>query len=330
MIQKDIDLCGLGNALVDIQFETSFEELEELKLIKGGMCLIEAKELEDLIRKMGARNNFKSSGGSAANTVIAFTKFGGKAAYMTALGKDDFGRFYSDEFHNIGIELKAAEIDTMPTGICMVMITPDGERTMQTHLGATSQYRKEHIGKELIKRSKWIYTEGYKFTAINGAEAMDEAVKIAKEYDTKVAVTFSDAFIVDSFRKQLNNVIKESELLFCNELEALTYAETASIEDAFNKLCNVCPNVVMTRGTNGSLIKWEGKRYEVGAYDAKAVDTTGAGDMYAAGFFYGIIHHNDPLIAGELGSYAASRVVSQMGARLLEDHIELKNKIINK
>jgi sugar/nucleoside kinase (ribokinase family) len=330
MIEKDIDLCGIGNALVDIQFEATFEELEEMKLVKGGMCLVEVIELEDLIKKMGARKNFKSSGGSAANTVIAFTKFGGKAAYLTALGKDEFGKFYSDEFHNIGIELKAAEIEEMPTGICMVLITPDSERTMQTHLGATSQYHKDHLDEELIKRSKWLYAEGYKFTATNGAEAMEEAVKMAKKYDTKVAVTFSDAFIVDSFREQLDKVIKESELLFCNELEALTYAETASIEDAFNELCAVCPNVVLTRGTEGSLIKWDGKRYEVAAYDAKAVDTTGAGDMYAAGFFYGIIHHKDPLIAGQLGSYAAAKVVSQMGARLMDDHIELKNKIINK
>ena len=330
MIKKEIDLCALGNALVDIQFEVTYEELEELKLTKGGMCLIEANDLEKMISNMGSRRSFKSSGGSAANTVIAFTKFGGKAAYMTALGKDDFGTFYSDEFRDIGIELQAAEIDNMPTGICMVLITPDSERTMQTHLGATSFYQKDHIEEELIKKSKWLYTEGYKFTENHGAEAMEEAVKIAKKYATKVAVTFSDAFIVDSFRQQLDKVIKNSELIFCNEMEALTYAKTASIEDAFNKLCEVCPNVVITRGTDGSLIKWDSKRYEVDAFDAKTVDSTGAGDMYAAGFLYGIIHYIDPMIAGQIGSYAAARVVSQMGARLTEDHIEIKNKFINK
>jgi sugar/nucleoside kinase (ribokinase family) len=328
MIEKDIDLCGIGNALVDIQYETSSEELEEMKLTKGGMCLIEALELDDLVLKMGARKNFKSSGGSAANTVIAFSKFGGKAAYMTALGKDKFGKFYSDEFSNLGIELSAAEIDGMPTGLCFILITPDSERTMQTHLGATSQYHKDHIEEDLIKRSKWLYTEGYKFTGENGAAAMEEAVKIAHIYDTKVAITFSDAFIVDNFREQLDKVIHKSELLFCNEMEALTYGKTGSSEDAFNKLCEVCPNVVMTRGIEGSLIKWAGKRYEIAAFDAKAIDATGAGDMYAAGFMYGIIHHNDPMIAGQIASYAAARVVSQMGARLMEDHIEIKNRFI--
>lgn len=328
MIEKDIDLCGIGNALVDIQFETTFEELQEMKLIKGGMCLIETVELDDIIKKMGARKNFKSSGGSAANTVIAFSKFGGKAAYLTALGKDEFGKFYSDEFRNLGIELRAAEITDMPTGVCLVLITPDSERTMQTALGATSRFHKEHIEKDLIKRSKWLYTEGYKFSAEHGAIAMDEAIQIAHENGTKVAITFSDAFIVENFRHHLDKVIRRSELIFCNEIEALTYGNTASTEDAFNKLCNVCPNVVMTKGTEGSLIKWDGNIYEIKAFDAQPVDATGAGDMYAAGFMYGIIHHNDAKIAGEIASYAAARVVSQMGARLLEDHIEIRNRFI--
>ncbi len=328
MDEKDIDLCGIGNALVDIQYETTVEELLEMKLTKGGMCLIEAVELEEIVLKMGARKNFKSSGGSAANTVIAFSKFGGKAAYMTALGKDVFGKFYSDEFRNLGIELLAAEVDGLPTGLCIILITPDGERTMQTALGATSQYHKDHVESDLIKRSKWLYAEGYKFTNDHGANAMDEAIKIAKEFGTKVAITFSDAFIVDSFREQLDKVIKNSELLFCNEMEALTYGKTASAEDAFNILCEACPNVVMTKGIEGSLIKWEGNRYEIAAYDANTIDTTGAGDMYAAGFMYGIIHHQAPVIAGEIASYAAARVVSQMGARLQEDHMELKKRFI--
>lgn len=328
MLEKDLDLCGIGNALVDIQFETSFEELEEMKLTKGGMCLIETVELDDIIKKMGARKNFKSSGGSAANTIIAFSKFGGKAAYLTALGKDEFGKFYSDEFRNLGIELRAAEIEDMPTGVCLVLITSDSERTMQTALGATSRFEKDHIDEELIKRSKWLYTEGYKFSADNGAEAIDESIKIAHENGTKVAITFSDAFIVESFRHHLDKVIRKSELLFCNEMEALTYGNTASTEDAFNKLCNVCPNVVMTKGTEGSLIKWKGEIYEIKAYDAKAIDATGAGDMYAAGFLYGIIHHNNPEIAGQIASYAAARVVSQMGARLLEDHVEIRNRFV--
>lgn len=325
---KDIQLFGLGNGLVDIQYEIDDMELEELNLKKGEMRLVESESQRAILEKYKNRKHNKCSGGAAANTIICFSQLGGKAAYSTVLGNDEFGHFYAQEFLDLGIELSAEMLDDFPTGTCFVFITPDSERTMHTSLGATAFFGKHNIDEKVIARSQWIYAEGYKFTAQSSTEALFYSVELAKKYNTKVALTFSDIFIIENFRENLKKVVVQSDLVFCNENEALCYTGANNVEQAIELLSSECPNVVVTLGSRGAIVKWEGKIYSIPSYPAKPVDTTGAGDCFAGGFMYGIITTGNPVIAGHLASAVGAKVVSQLGARIAGDLTELRDKIL--
>jgi sugar/nucleoside kinase (ribokinase family) len=327
MKNKDLNLCGLGNGLVDLQFEATDEEIISFGLKPGEMKLVDTKAQDDVLSKLGGRQSHKCSGGSAANTIIAFSKFGGKAAYKTVLGNDEYGKFYASEFKEMGIELIAPLLDSEPTGLCVVLITPDSERTMHTSLGATSKFGTEHISEELIARSEWLYIEGYKFSEPSSTEAIYKAIEIAKKYNTKIAVTFSDVFITEYFREHVRKVVEKSELVFCNENEALSFTQTGDVDTAFVEIRKLCPNVVITKGGDGSLVGWGNDVFIIPAYKTIPVDSTGAGDMLAAGFLYGVILHGSPIFGGHLASFSASKVVSQFGARLQEDHIKIRDFI---
>ncbi len=327
---KNIDLCGIGNSLVDIQYEVSENELKELQIAKGEMRLVEADVQQDIIRKLKSKTPHKSSGGSAANTIIAFSQFGGKAAYMSKLGDDDFGNFYFNEFEDFGIILYSDRIKNDPTGTCLILITPDSERSMLTCLGASAKFGKVDLSNDLIEKSSWIYIEGYKFSQGSSSEAVFKAIEIAKKFNTKISLTFSDVFIIENFHEKISRAVKESDLIFCNEFEALNYTGSSGIEQAIKILDDECPNYAITRGKNGAIVKWGNRLYEIPAYPVTAVDSTGAGDMFAAGFFYGLINSGSPETAGKLGSYAASVVVSQLGARLNTGYSKIKEAILKK
>lgn len=324
-MNKDLDLCGLGNALVDLQCEVSDSEFKKLGFERGSMNLIDLDKQKKIMSALKDKKFNRCSGGSAANTIIAYSQFGGKAAYKTILGKDEFGDFYANEFKELGIELSAEQLNTAPTGTCLVLITPDSERTMLTFLGATSNFAEDNVDEEVIARSEWLYVEGYKFSEESGTKAVYKAVELAKKHKTKIAVTFSDGFITDIFHSQLEHVVNNADLIFCNETEAMSYTKTENMNEAFGKLSGICPNLAVTKGADGSLIKWDGKKYEIPVYPANLKDTTGAGDMYAAGFFYGIVKTSSPEKAGSLGAIASAKVVSQLGARL---SLESRDEII--
>jgi sugar/nucleoside kinase (ribokinase family) len=329
MIEKDIDLCGLGNGLVDLLYEVSFEELENLGLRKGEMRLVDASLQNKLFEVLKGKEHHKCSGGSAANTIIAFTQFGGKSAYHTVLGNDENGRFYLEEFRNLNIELVAPMIDE-PTGTCIVLITPDSERTMNTSLGATAHFGPEHINPSFIERAKWIYLEGYKFTAPKSTQALYYAIDVARASGSKIALTLSDVFVVNNFYPQVLDSVHKVDLLFCNEQEAKALAQQENFGDIVEFLKRLVPNFVITRGENGSFAWVNAREYEFQAYKADPIDTTGAGDMYAAGFLYGLIKKNNVEFAGKLASYASAHIVSQLGARLRMDHKILVEKVENK
>jgi sugar/nucleoside kinase (ribokinase family) len=315
MNNKDLQLCAIGNGLLDIQAGISDEEISQLGIAKGEMRLVDSSFQQEIINKLGNRKLHKSSGGSAANSIIAFSQFGGKAAYNTLLGNDEYGNFYHNEFKELGIEINNHKLQNIPTGTCLVLITPDSERSMLTCLSASSHLSKEHINEDLIKRSEWLYIEGYCYSQQNTADAVDYSIEISKKYNTKIAVTFSDVFIVNLFKENLSKTIENAELLFCNEIEAKAYTGTDNSEDAFEELCKICPNVVLTLGSIGSKIKWDGHVYNIESFKTTPVDTTGAGDMFAGAFFYGILNNGNPEYAGRLASLASSRIVSTYGAR---------------
>lgn len=326
-MNKDIKLCGIGNAIVDLQYEVRDNEVAELQLEKGTMTLVVDDVQKSVLKLMGNRTCYKSSGGSAANTVIAFSNFGGKAAYKTMIGDDDDGAFYCEEFQDLGIILDAPIDEDDHTGRCIVMISPDSERTMLTSLGATQNYNKDFISDELIKRSEWLYIEGYKLTDDIGYEAVLQAATIAKKFDTKIALTFSDKFIIDLFNDRLIEIAKMSDLIFCNKFEALAFTKGVDSADALDILEKNYNNIAFTMGAEGSIISWQNNRYHIPAYETKAVDSTGAGDMYAAGFLFGLIYKDSIEKAGNLGSLAASKIVAQHGARLKSSHTDLVKEI---
>lgn len=327
-MKKNLQLTAIGNALIDLEYQIDYEVLDDLKLPKGEMRHTTHSHQKEIINKLNYKTFNQSSGGSAANTIISFRKFGGKSAYMTSLGNDDYGKIFKNEFLEHDIHLEAKIINSMPTGVCLVLITPDAERTMLTALGASSQFSIENLNEEIIKNSEWIYIEGYQLSTPQSAIACLEAAKFAKKASTKTAITFSDVFIIENYRETLEQLVSFSDLIFCNEAEALSFTRTNDIESAIKILSNQVPKFVITLGEKGSIIKWNKKLIDIPAYKVKPIDTTGAGDIYAGAFLYGIIHSGNPEKAGYMASYSSSRVITQMGAKLKDDHSKISQKFL--
>lgn len=326
-MNKTIDLCGIGNGLVDIQIEVDEKFIEQFSLNKGEMRLIDSENQQKIIEILKDFKIHKSSGGSAANTIITFAKFGGNAAYITSLGDDELGEFYSNEFKELNIELSAQKLYQQFTGTCLILITPDSERTMLTALGASAYLKPENIEERLIKNSKWIYIEGYEFTQKNSRDAIFTAIDMAKYYHTQISLTFSDVFIVENFRKDIIEATNKADLIFCNEKEAMKFSQIDDLNKVINFFELNTNNFVITKGKDGSIVKWQQNYYNIKAYPAIAKDTTGAGDTFAGAFLYGLIHKNSPILAGNLASYTSAKVVEQLGARLNYNFNIIKNKI---
>ncbi len=315
-MSKNLHLFGIGAAIVDIQLQIEEHEFQELGLTKGTMNLVDAERQSELLRRFAHYNPHWQSGGSAANTIIGFAQMGGKAALGSMLGKDNLGEFYANEFKELGIELHAPVLDGEATGTSLIVITPDTERTMNTALAVNAGYDKHHVPEDAIKRSEWLYFEGFKFTEETGVAAIEEAMFYAHKHDTKVAISFSDTFVINVFGSHVRKALLKSDLIFCNQAEASAFAGTDDPDEAFHFLRKEAKHVAMTLGADGSRIVWEGHTYTIPPAPAAPVDTTGAGDIYAAGVLYGLTHGHTPEDAGRIGSHAAARVISRMGARL--------------
>jgi sugar/nucleoside kinase (ribokinase family) len=312
---KQIQLCGIGNGLVDLEITISSEQLASLGIKKGTMTLVSEKEQQELLAKLSHTEPFRCSGGSVANSIIAFTALGGKAAQKTILGNDDFGHFYEKEFLDLGIHLDAKKVDNSSTGTCAVLITEDAERTLLTSLGVNATYGKDDIVSSTIAKSEWLYIEGYKFSEPSGVESINHAIEIAKQNNTKIALSFSDTFVVNFFRNDVEKVLQNTDFLFCNETEASAYTNEDNFSKNFDLLTSKVKNVALTNGKNGSKVKWYGEIAEFEAVQVNAVDTTGAGDMYAGSLLYGLFNGLTVQQSGKLASYASAQIVAQMGAR---------------
>jgi sugar/nucleoside kinase (ribokinase family) len=267
------------------------------------MTLVSEQEQEELLTKLSHTQPFRCSGGSVANSIIAFSALGGKAAHKTILGNDSFGNFYAQEFLDLGIKLDAEKVDSISTGTCAVLITEDAERTLFTSLGVNATYGKNNILPSTIEQSEWLYIEGYKFSEPSGVESINYAIEIAKNSNTKVALSFSDTFVVNFFRNDVQKVLENTDFLFCNETEAAAYSNSDDFEKNF------------TQGKLGSRVKWYGETQSFDAVSVKAIDTTGAGDMYAGSLLYGLLNGLSVKQSGKLASFASAQIVAQMGAR---------------
>jgi sugar/nucleoside kinase (ribokinase family) len=332
-MNKKYDVYAIGNALVDMEFEIDDNFLEKNKIDKGLMTLVDENRQNDLLDALGGSPRKQQCGGSAANTIIAVSQFGAKAYYSCKVASDPIGNFYFQDLQENGVDsnLKIQKRHSGITGKCLVLITPDAERTMNTFLGITSTISTEEVDSEAIKNSKYMYMEGYLVASPSGKQAAIEARQLAEKFAVKTALTFSDVNMVKFFRDGLLEMIGPNgvDLLFCNESEAFSFTNTHDIHSAREALKKVAKTFVITRGENGAMI-FDGVTYiEIEPYVVKAIDTNGAGDMYAGAFLFAITHNHSHASAGKLASLAASRVVSQFGPRLKwHETQEIRNHIL--
>ena len=314
---KEFQLCGLGNAVVDIFLEVSDQEFASLGFDRGGMRLVEHAEQNTLLARYQKHEPKLVSGGSVANSTIAFSQLGGSAAFIGCVGDDRYGLFYSGEFEELGIDIGNPIIVNESTGTCVCLITPDAERTMRTCLAVSSHLAARHVDEARIKNSEWLFIEGYVFANPDtGQTAIREAIRIAKQNGTKIAVTCSDAFVAQVFGDALHDALDQTDLFFCNEGEACAVSGATTAEEAFKKLKSKVPSVVVTNGPHGAYIRHAGVEAHVPAFATEPKDLTGAGDMFAGSFLYGITHGVSPEKAARAASFLSHKVISQVGARL--------------
>jgi sugar/nucleoside kinase (ribokinase family) len=317
---KSYHVYGLGNALVDKEFEVSDDFFVHENIQKGVMTLVDAESQEVLLARLLARFGLKkrAGGGSAANTMYAISQFGGKTYYSCKVASDEFGDFYVEELgsHNIKTNLGPAR-DYGVTGKCLVMVSPDAERTMLTCLGISEQLSSADLDIEALRDSQFLYLEGYLVTSATGRQACVEARKIAEANGVRTSLTLSDPAMVQFFRGGLEEMIGSGvDLLFANHVEAQAWTGIEDIRAAARSLSQIARVVVVTLGANGALV-WDGNSFtEIAPVPAKAIDTNGAGDMFAGAFLYAVATGRDYATAGRLASHAAAQTVSTFGPRL--------------
>jgi sugar/nucleoside kinase (ribokinase family) len=319
-MQKKFNLYGIGNALVDMEFEVHDDFFKMNQIDKGHMTLVDEERQKQLLHALGQVPLKQQCGGSAANTVIANAQFGGKSFYSCKVASDPIGNFYYQDLVDNGVStnLQVQLRESGVTGKCLVMVTPDAERTMNTFLGITSNFSVKELDEVSLSNSEYLYIEGYLVASPSGKEAAIEARKMAQKHGVKTSLTFSDVNMVKFFKEGLMEIIgpKGLDLLFCNSSEAMAFAETTDLMVARERLKQVAKTFVITMGENGAII-FDGDTFiDIEPFKVKAIDSNGAGDMYAGAFLYGITHNHTYASAGKLASMAASKVVSQFGPRL--------------
>lgn len=316
---KKYDVTGIGNALVDIEFKVTDKFFTDNGVEKGLMTLVDEERQNALMRVINAEEAKKQCGGSAGNTVIALSQFGGKSFYSCKVANDELGHFFMDDMKEAGVSsnLNADHLEPGITGKCLVMVTEDAERTMNTFLGVTQTYSIADVSEAAIKDSKYLYIEGYLITSDNGKAAMIHAKKIAEENGVKVAITFSDPAMVKYFKEPFEEVLGASvDLLFANEEEAMLFTGKDNLMEAREEMKKLAKRFVITQGKNGAMI-FDGDTFiDIEPYETTAIDTNGAGDMFAGAFMYGITNGHSYASSGKLASMASSKIVSQFGPRL--------------
>jgi sugar/nucleoside kinase (ribokinase family) len=316
MAEKRYDVVGIGNAIVDIISRCDDGFLSKHDLAKGFMRLIDAEEANRLYAAMGPA--VERSGGSVANTIAGLASFGAKCGFIGRVAADQFGGIFRHDIRSQGVAYETVPAtDGAPTARCLILVTPDGERTMNTFLGASVDLTANDIDQAMIENSKIIYLEGYLFDRHQAKEAFRDAAGRARRVGVKVALSLSDAFCVDRHRDDFRRLVREgADIVFANEKEITSLYQVNSFEAAANAALQDCEMAVLTRSEEGSVIVASGETIEIPA-DAvpQVVDVTGAGDLYAAGFLYGLTRRLPLETCGRLGSLAAAEVIGHIGAR---------------
>ncbi|MGI9403214.1 MAG: adenosine kinase [Hyphomicrobium sp.] len=316
MTDTRYDVVGIGNAIVDIIGRCDDAFLERHGAPKSHMRLVDADTIETLYGAMGP--GVEISGGSAANTMVGLASLGGRAAFIGKVADDEFGRIFGHDIRAANVAYKTARAaGTAATSRSLILVTPDGERTMNTFLGISTDLDQGEVDPELIESSAIVYLEGYLFDQPEAKAAFRQAASIAAKAGRKVALTLSDGFCVDRHRAEFLELIRSNvDVLFANESEITALYETSNFDEAARRAASDSKLAVLTRSAHGSLILSSDESISIPVVPVKdVVDLTGAGDLYAAGFLFGLTQGLPLEIAGKLGSLAASEIISHVGAR---------------
>jgi sugar/nucleoside kinase (ribokinase family) len=311
-------VVGIGNALVDVIAHHTDQFVADQALVKGSMTLIEAERALSLHAALSAP--IEMSGGSAANTMCGVASFGGRAAYIGKVAPDGLGEAFRHDLHAEGVAFpNPPSRATVPTGRCLIVVTPDAQRTMNTFLGVSSLLGPEDVGTEVVASGQVVYMEGYLYDKPEAKAAYRKAAGVAHRAGRKVSLTLSDSFCVDRHRDDFRALVRdEVDLLFSNDDELRALYEVDSLDDAVARVREDCELAMVTVGAEGSLVVTADDVVKVKAEPvSQVVDTTGAGDLYAAGFLYGYTNGAELAECGRLGSVAAAEVISHVGARPL-------------
>jgi len=315
MTQSSYHVATLGNAIVDILAHIEDEALRTLQIQKGSWCLLTAQESRALYEKIPPA--IEQSGGSAANTMAAFTSLGGRGAYIGKVHDDEFGHIFAHDLKASGVVFKGC-IDPhgSATGKCIILVTPDADRSMSTYLGASIEIGPEDVDEDVIKNAEIFFSEAYLWAPLNAQQALLKGVSIARRYGRKVALTLSDPDCVKTHQQDLLPFIKNHvDILIGNDAEIMALFDE-DFEVASHRAKQVCETVALTCGVKGSLIHHQGETHAIErAPVTQVLDTTGAGDVYAGGLLYGMTHGYDIKTSGRIASLAAADILTHLGSR---------------
>ena len=315
MAVSQFDITGIGNAIVDFLLPTNDQFLSRHDMKKGAMSLIDADTATRLTEAM--QGGVTASGGSVANSCAVAAALGARVAFIGKVAKDELGEVFRREIAAVGVHYATPPLEaTVPTARCLILVTPDGQRTMNTYLGAGGEFALHDLDETVIAASKVLYLEGYLFDPPAAQSAFIEAARVARAAGRQTALSLSDAFCVDRHRDGFRRLIAEGiDILFANETEICSLYEVNSFEEAAAKAAADVKIAVLTRSEAGSTILHGGQAIEIPAIPVQVVDTTGAGDAYAAGFLTAYTQGDGLEAAGLLGAKAASLAISRIGAR---------------
>ena len=316
---SDYDIYAIGAALVDTEVEVADSFLIEHSIDKGVMTLVEQPRQAQLVNSLNQNGSklLKQSGGSACNSVVAASQLGSKAYFGGKIADDDDGRLYADDLTQAGVSHAFSPTAHGVTGKCLVMVTSDAERTMNTYLGVSDEFAETEINQSALAKSEWFYVEGYLQTDDHRTAVVKSAVEFAKQQGVKIGLSLSDPFVAQLFADNLKSVIGDGvDLIFCNKDEALAFTGADAIEQAAETLKSHTKTFVITDGANGATVFDGDSLAQVPAVKAKAIDTNGAGDMFAGAFLYAITSGKSYLKAAQLANQAAAKVVERFGPRL--------------
>ncbi len=316
MASAEFDVTGIGNAIVDVIAHADDAFLAANAIEKGAMTLIDTARAEELYGRMGP--GIEVSGGSAGNTMAGFAALGGKGAYVGKVADDQLGAVFAHDIRAAGVHFATQALSGgAPTARCLILVTPDAQRSMNTYLGACVELGPEDIDEDVIRNSQVTYMEGYLWDPPRAKEAFRKAAQIAHAAGRKVSLSLSDSFCVNRHHAEFLDLVENHvDILFANEHEICALYRTDRFEDALAAVTKLGKLAALTRSEKGAVIVSGGETVEVKAEPvAKVVDTTGAGDLYASGFLYGFTRGLAPAVCGRLGAIAAAEVISHVGAR---------------